>query len=682
VSRPNAKIAELSELLAALCDGELSTAEWERLESLLIGDAEAQEFYSRYIALDVDLAWHSTSPVVRRGTIPAQGNLLAEPTQAGTTEFSGESVSKPVGLVSSESKAASMPWMFDIPAKPRPKVVIEPSPPRPIPWYSVNSPIGLPLISYSLGAIIMLIAIGIGAVVHITHSYEIAAGKTATSEEVFGSGGGSDGLSGALATAEKVEPKKQEEAPFVGHISGMADCRWADPALKPITPRIRQGTKFALESGLMEITYTTGAKVILQGPCTYEVESPHGGYLALGKLTARVKPPKFNSSIPAKRSRQAFQTRKLSLEKSLFAVRTPTAIITDLGTEFGVEVVSDSSYILVFQGSVNVAPSEGEPSSQSKTIAAGHEAYVAKEGQKVKVFVKPSELSSNAGKQFVRHLLSYYTRTVLADKPVFYWTFNEESGPAYEQVRRWSWQALVPYGGATRCNHEEIGSSLVLGRAADFTKASGGFCSHYLQHQPRKLPGAWAVEFWVQVPTTAIEHRSGQYILNMRSGIYVPPPYGENKPGIIFNWPENLIKNEVQLYHAGKATHGGPVLEDDCWHHIILVFYGNGTDLGVAPRVDAVFDGQVQTLDRAGFSASFNLDGPLWVGAAGQDLAWPFRGRLDELAFYDLSGLTVAEIEARVVEMARSHVAAAQTENNFLPPDDNSLTTQSRKETP
>ena len=39
----------------------------------------------------------------------------------------------------------------------------------------------------------------------------------------------------------------------------------------------------------MEITYDTGAKVILQGPVTYEVESKDGGYLSLGKLTARVE---------------------------------------------------------------------------------------------------------------------------------------------------------------------------------------------------------------------------------------------------------------------------------------------------------------------------------------------------------------------------------------------------------
>ena len=46
--------------------------------------------------------------------------------------------------------------------------------------------------------------------------------------------------------------------------------------------------EFVLASGLMEITYDTGAKVILQGPVTYEVEA-NGGYLAVGKLTGKLE---------------------------------------------------------------------------------------------------------------------------------------------------------------------------------------------------------------------------------------------------------------------------------------------------------------------------------------------------------------------------------------------------------
>ena len=42
------------------------------------------------------------------------------------------------------------------------------------------------------------------------------------------------------------------------------------PNPEPSSP---SADKYALASGLMEITYDTGAKVILQGPVTYEVES-------------------------------------------------------------------------------------------------------------------------------------------------------------------------------------------------------------------------------------------------------------------------------------------------------------------------------------------------------------------------------------------------------------------------
>ena len=67
----------------------------------------------------------------------------------------------------------------------------------------------------------------------------------------------------------------------VGRITGMVDCKIGDS-------RVSLGQKIDLASGLMEITYDTGAKVILQGPVTYSVEA-NGGYLAVGKLTGKLE---------------------------------------------------------------------------------------------------------------------------------------------------------------------------------------------------------------------------------------------------------------------------------------------------------------------------------------------------------------------------------------------------------
>jgi hypothetical protein len=94
----------------------------------------------------------------------------------------------------------------------------------------------------------------------------------------------------------------------VARITGLVDCEWEDQvgwvkrsAAPPsstanhpseITNQkslVCLGDRLALRSGLLEITYDTGARVILQGPVTYEIESRASGFLSLGKLTAKLE---------------------------------------------------------------------------------------------------------------------------------------------------------------------------------------------------------------------------------------------------------------------------------------------------------------------------------------------------------------------------------------------------------
>ena len=94
----------------------------------------------------------------------------------------------------------------------------------------------------------------------------------------------------------------------------------------------------------MEITYNTGAKVIVQGPVTYEVES-NGGYLAMGKLTGKLG----KENDECRMMNDELWTRMSDIQHFItliihpFVIRTPTATVTDLGTEFGVEVDSGRS---------------------------------------------------------------------------------------------------------------------------------------------------------------------------------------------------------------------------------------------------------------------------------------------------------------------------------------------------
>ncbi len=84
--------------------------------------------------------------------------------------------------------------------------------------------------------------------------------------------------------------KREKPMAFVGWITGSAACHWADPQDAP-SVIVPLGRKYELAAGLLEISYQSGATVILQGPCAYEVDSPAGGFLSLGKLTARIEKP-------------------------------------------------------------------------------------------------------------------------------------------------------------------------------------------------------------------------------------------------------------------------------------------------------------------------------------------------------------------------------------------------------
>jgi hypothetical protein len=148
----------------------------------------------------------------------------------------------------------------------------------------------------------------------------------------------------------------------------MVDCQWVDPRTAPAGNTVALGQVYALTSGLVELTYDTGARVILQGPVTYAVESANGGRLSLGKVTAKLEK---KSEVRGQRSDSANQ--------KLFAVKTPSALVTDLGTEFGVEVAKDgSNRVHVFQGKVELEWDGG-------TTAKSHHTLRLTEGESAEV---------------------------------------------------------------------------------------------------------------------------------------------------------------------------------------------------------------------------------------------------------------------------------------------------------
>jgi hypothetical protein len=326
--------AELRRLTAALLDGELDAAEQSRLEQLVVSDVSARRCYIETMFLLGKLQrMHAEEGRGEREE--SRGERVADSPESPAISgqwpvVSGRRV---------ESRESRVESCTDIPEIP----VINLQIPT---LNSRLSTLNSWTLSYSVATVLLAIFL-LGAWSYtITHP-------------------GPDSL--AIKNSRRVTPSgsatsETPEFTFVGRVSGMVDCQWADEATATSPGAgVALNRRYSLKSGLMEISYDSGAKVILQGPCDYTVESARGGFLQVGKLTARVASAKPQAAAaPSENPKSLIPSLQIhsplaTSHSPQFTVRTPTALITDLGTEFGVEVAATGETAShVFQGQVRV----------------------------------------------------------------------------------------------------------------------------------------------------------------------------------------------------------------------------------------------------------------------------------------------------------------------------------------
>jgi hypothetical protein len=241
-------------------------------------------------------------------------------------------------------------------------------------YLSLSTPLGSFLFSYTAAAVILGMGIFLAWTCHVSDP-QLNPRSIAVSP------------SPAPIRKPNAEERPKRVVVGVARVTDMVGVAWSDPPLAPSLQRVLLGDKFAVARGLVEITYDTGARVVLQGPCLYQVDSKAGGFLERGKLMARVEERAGGgrrgagnpeSQVPNQRiEKLAEQAPPLhgfspaprpQSPAPLFSVRTPTAVVNDLGTEFGVEVDDNGSCVHVFVGAVDFVP-EGKPSAAIRTTA-------------------------------------------------------------------------------------------------------------------------------------------------------------------------------------------------------------------------------------------------------------------------------------------------------------------------
>ncbi len=163
--------------------------------------------------------------------------------------------------------------------------------------------------------------------------------------------------------------EQQKDVPPVAYVSRTVEANWS-PTSVAADGNLFPGGMLQLDSGLAEITFTSGARAILAGPAKLETTGPNSARLLAGNLVASVPP-----------------------EATGFRVDTPTTTIIDIGTEFGMHVGDDGvAEIQVFRGEVDV---EVPQPPVELANSAFLESIRLLEGENVRVDV--SSIAQNAG---------------------------------------------------------------------------------------------------------------------------------------------------------------------------------------------------------------------------------------------------------------------------------------------
>lgn len=583
------KRQEVYELADAALSGTITAEQSERLSGLVCNDVEARRHYVRFMHASATLCewgndWIATQDVENEWNEDAGAQVSMK--DLAVARFS-------IDAARPDPLPSTFPYSFTALS---------------------SSSVGAMVFSYLVAAVVVGVGMLIAACWKVSDYSQIAGLPTAPSR----------------ATHEPV-------ATGVGRITGMVDCVSTESNAEIFNgANVPLNSRYVLQSGLMEITYNTGAKVILQGPVTYEVELKNGGFMSVGKLTGQV------TSTLAKG----------------FSVRTPTAIVTDLGTEFGVEVnESGETDAQVFVGKVNITAVGGHDANRlAQTVVAGQSVHVGTDlvlrtsrrdfESHVEHFARAMPDGANAGDS--------YAGLVLSMNPVVYyrmsqWPETDKNG-CYVLVD----SASGGHHGAAYLDKAFGGpkSRGKLGGALDIHGSTGGeyvFVNSY----PKATNGQLSVSAWVRAvsldPWATIvanwsaapsgETVGGQFSFGVNHHFELATVIQQQDGNVVNICERGLPLPRSQWQHVAFVADGA-----------ILRLYRNGVEVGAAPCRGIARSPMPECLS---VGCQMNLAG----SKPRPDSALEWNGLLDEIAVFNHT-LSVEQVR----RLYTGHIAAGSRE--------------------
>jgi hypothetical protein len=406
-----------------------------------------------------------------------------------------------------------------------------------------------------------------------------------------------------------VTPAAAEVPEYVAQLTGLKECQWVATSVSAQPGgRLYKGQKLELAKGFAEITFDSGAQVVLQGPASLNVESAWAATLNHGAL---------NASIPP--------------EAMGFSISNPTVEVVDMGTEFTMfaDASGAATEVLVLKGEVEAQP---EPAQQQPIVMREREgrcftrsgiSNVSDSDQKIAQLARPVPLDH-----------------FIPPTDCLHWSFNENNGAVFAADDSGAPFAAANFYLKDAASADAIAASHGSGRVQHAIVFDGHvYARAALPDISENTPHT--VAFWVKVPKDAT-----------LANAYAMVAWGVNSKNfgshpVHIGWNRNPNQGPVGVlrsdYGGGYAL-GSTPLRDGHWHHIAVVLIP-GEDANTSMQVKQYVDGRLEGEGKPSppgseifTKMSSATSGALWLGCRlGIDRVPQerFRGELDELYIAD-----------------------------------------------
>jgi len=167
--------------------------------------------------------------------------------------------------------------------------------------------------------------------------------------------------------AAKVSPEVRDEndeptSEGIALVTRLMDVDWSEGQAPVEEGDALSPGRFAIDSGVVQIEFFSGATVIVEGPADLDLHSPLLAHVRGGRMRAQVPPA----------------ARGFSLE-------VDDMTVVDLGTEFGLSVTPSGANVQVFDGEVELL----QPASRKRILTAGKALIRNADGDYVDTEISP-----------------------------------------------------------------------------------------------------------------------------------------------------------------------------------------------------------------------------------------------------------------------------------------------------